>query len=88
MTKLISPTLESRYMRSFHLWDNKSNELTSFSTNFTFVIDSQGNQDYTDDLAFFLAQNNLVITTDGAMGLPVNAATTVRYEVRSNAWIH
>ncbi|KAL4581042.1 hypothetical protein LXL04_017249 [Taraxacum kok-saghyz] len=65
----------ARYIRPFHLWDNKSNELASFSTNFTFVIDSNGNTAYADGLTFFLAQNNSVISPGGSMGLPVNGTT-------------
>ncbi|KAK9077256.1 hypothetical protein SSX86_005593 [Deinandra increscens subsp. villosa] len=60
------------YIRPFHLWDNMSGELASFSTNFTFVIDSDGRRRYGDGLTFFLAQNNSVITFGRAMGLPVN----------------
>ncbi|KAK9077255.1 hypothetical protein SSX86_005592 [Deinandra increscens subsp. villosa] len=60
------------YVRPLHLWDNRSGELASFSTNFTFVIDSDGVRTYGDGLTFFLAQNNSVITFGRAMGLPVN----------------
>ncbi|KAI3707935.1 hypothetical protein L2E82_36874 [Cichorium intybus] len=63
------------YIRPFHLWDNRSNELASFSTNFTFVIDSDGATAYADGLTFFLAQNNSVISPGGSMGLPVNGTT-------------
>ncbi|KAD4179330.1 hypothetical protein E3N88_27921 [Mikania micrantha] len=65
------------YVRQFHLWDNRSGELASFSTNFTFVIDSIGQTYYADGLTFFLAQDNSVINTGGAMGLPVNRTTQV-----------
>ncbi|KAK1430299.1 hypothetical protein QVD17_12941 [Tagetes erecta] len=65
------------YMRPLHLWDNGSGELASFSTNFTFVIDSNRATSYGDGLTFFLAQNNSVISAGGAMGLPVNATTGV-----------
>ncbi|KAL7585111.1 hypothetical protein Lser_V15G45967 [Lactuca serriola] len=65
------------YIKPFHLWDNRSKELASFSTNFTFQIDSYGDSIYADGLTFFLAENNSVICRGGAMGLPVNATTIV-----------
>ncbi|KAJ0593071.1 putative protein kinase RLK-Pelle-L-LEC family [Helianthus annuus] len=61
--------------RPFHLWDNRSGELASFSTNFTFVIDAEGRTRYGDGLTFFLAQNNSVMTSGRAMGLPVSYTT-------------
>ncbi|KAD4179291.1 hypothetical protein R6Q59_022827 [Mikania micrantha] len=65
------------YIRPLHLWDNGSGELASFSTNFTFVIDSNRATSYGDGLTFFLAQNNSNITRGGAMGLPVDPITIV-----------
>ncbi|KAD4179325.1 hypothetical protein E3N88_27916 [Mikania micrantha] len=84
----------AKYVSPFHLWDNRSGELASFSTNFTFVIDSKGKSNYADGLTFFLAQNNSVITAGGAMGLPVNdttyAATSqfvaVEFDTYPNKW--
>ncbi|KAJ0608088.1 putative protein kinase RLK-Pelle-L-LEC family [Helianthus annuus] len=63
------------FIRPLHLWDNRSGELASFSTNFMFVIDSDGDSSYGDGLTFFLAQNNSVMTAGRAMGLPVNYTT-------------
>ncbi|XP_076937036.1 L-type lectin-domain containing receptor kinase IX.1-like [Bidens hawaiensis] len=63
------------YSTPLHLWDNRSGELASFSTNFTFVIDSMRSTSYGDGLAFFLAQNNSNITRGGAMGLPIHPIT-------------
>nr|XP_043629393.1 L-type lectin-domain containing receptor kinase IX.1-like [Erigeron canadensis] len=63
------------YFRPLHLWDRTSGELASFTTNFTFVIDSQGRSYYGDGLTFFLAQNNSDIYIGGSMGLPVNGST-------------
>ncbi|KAD4179297.1 hypothetical protein R6Q59_022832 [Mikania micrantha] len=83
------------YVSPFHLWDNRSGELASFSTNFTFVIDSKGESNYGDGLTFFLAQDNSVITTGGAMGLPVNGTTyaaatsqfvAVEFDTYQNDW--
>ncbi|KAK1418264.1 hypothetical protein QVD17_27407 [Tagetes erecta] len=59
------------YIKPLHLWDTASQELASFSTSFTFVVDSHGSYSYADGLTFFLAQNNSVITQGGAMGLPL-----------------
>lgn len=64
------------YSKDLHLWDNRSDELASFSTNFTFVIDSNRATSYGDGLTFFLAQNNSVLKAGGAMGLPITASTT------------
>ncbi|KAI7754627.1 hypothetical protein M8C21_016948 [Ambrosia artemisiifolia] len=58
------------YISPLHIWDNRSRGLASFSTNFTFVIDSNGSSSYGDGLTFFLADNNSVISEGGAMGLP------------------
>ncbi|KAM0028756.1 putative protein kinase RLK-Pelle-L-LEC family [Helianthus debilis subsp. tardiflorus] len=64
------------YIRPLQLWDNRSGELASFSTNFTFVIDSDGERAYGDGLTFFLAdQNSSVMGAGRAMGLPVNFTT-------------
>jgi hypothetical protein len=58
-----------------HLWDKTSRNLTDFTTDFSFVIDSRENTNityYGDGLAFFLAPNGSTTTTDsdgGAMGL-------------------
>jgi hypothetical protein len=55
-----------------HLWDKASGNLTDFTTNFSFVIDSQNNTNYGDGLAFFLAPNGSMIPEDsggGALGL-------------------
>ncbi|KAM0036120.1 putative protein kinase RLK-Pelle-L-LEC family [Helianthus debilis subsp. tardiflorus] len=82
------------YISPLHLWDNRSGELASFSTNFTFVIDSMGSRNYADGLTFFLAQNNSVISPGGSMGLPVNTTTNVaisqfvavEFDTYPNAW--
>ncbi|KAJ0801349.1 putative protein kinase RLK-Pelle-L-LEC family [Helianthus annuus] len=63
------------FIRPLHLWDNRSGELASFSTNFTFVIDASGHKSYGDGLTFFLAKNNSVMALGRAMGLPVNYTT-------------
>ncbi|GJY66044.1 L-type lectin-domain containing receptor kinase IX.1-like protein [Tanacetum coccineum] len=65
------------FVREFHLWDKKSGELASFSTNFTFVIDSRGNRSYADGLTFFLAQNTSDMFSGGSMGLPFSTSAGV-----------
>ncbi|KAI3671747.1 hypothetical protein L1987_87127 [Smallanthus sonchifolius] len=63
------------YIKLLHLWDDDSSDQASFSTSFTFVIDSYPNKNYADGLTFFLAQNNSVINAGGPMGLPIDPAT-------------
>ncbi|CAH2042934.1 unnamed protein product [Thlaspi arvense] len=43
------------YADPLRLWDKSSGDLTSFTTNFSFVIYSQNRSNYGDGLAFFLA---------------------------------
>ncbi|KAK9073969.1 hypothetical protein SSX86_006563 [Deinandra increscens subsp. villosa] len=66
--------IRATYFRQLHLWDSRSGELASFTTNFTFVMDSDGRQYYADGFTFFLAQNNSEIYPGGSMGLPINAS--------------
>nr|XP_043630102.1 L-type lectin-domain containing receptor kinase IX.1-like [Erigeron canadensis] len=73
-------TGRATYIEPFHLWDNASNELASFSTSFSFMIESDPNNDRShpaDGLTFFLAQNDSVIPGSGFMGLPFNMTTNV-----------
>ncbi|MFS7920638.1 putative protein kinase RLK-Pelle-L-LEC family [Helianthus anomalus] len=58
------------YIRELLLWDNKAN-VSSFSTRFTFVIDSNRSAEYGYGLTFFLAQNNSELIPRGSMGLPM-----------------
>ncbi|KAI7754626.1 hypothetical protein M8C21_016947 [Ambrosia artemisiifolia] len=69
------------YFRPLHLWNSTSGELASFTTNFTFVIDSNGRNYYGDGFTFFLAQNNSEIYGGGNMGLPINGTinTTTKF---------
>ncbi|KAI3827912.1 hypothetical protein L1987_02001 [Smallanthus sonchifolius] len=48
-------------------------ELATFSTNFTFVIDSNGSTSYGYGLTFFLTENNSIISQGNVMGLPFYA---------------
>ncbi|KAK9073975.1 hypothetical protein SSX86_006570 [Deinandra increscens subsp. villosa] len=72
----LTPNMSSQvgratYSTPLHLWDRGSGELANFTTNFTFVIDSNESQNYGDGFTFFFAQNNSEIDPGGSMGLPV-----------------
>ncbi|KAK9077171.1 hypothetical protein SSX86_005507 [Deinandra increscens subsp. villosa] len=81
------------YIKPLHLWDKDSN-LASFSTSFTFVIDSNRSSFYGDGLTFFLAQNNSVINAGGYMGLPFDSTikttrhrfVAVEFDTFGNEW--
>ncbi|KAD4179331.1 hypothetical protein E3N88_27922 [Mikania micrantha] len=60
------------YIKPLHLWDKDSN-LASFTTSFTFVIDSYPNNVYADGLTFFLAHKNSVMNAGGILGLPFDS---------------
>ena len=81
-----------------HLWDKASRKLKDFTTNFTFVIDSQNNANYGDGLAFFLVPNGStlpVYNEGGFMGLARgdqalnstdNPFVAVEFDIFSNPW--
>ncbi|KAE8008291.1 hypothetical protein FH972_004813 [Carpinus fangiana] len=87
------------YFEPMHLWDKASRNLTDFTTNFTFVIDSQDNTHYGDGLAFFLAPSGSIsippnVSEGGAMGLtndhePLNSTNNpfvaVEFDIFSNS---
>ncbi|GKA04862.1 L-type lectin-domain containing receptor kinase IX.1-like protein [Tanacetum coccineum] len=73
-TNLTENTGRATYIRSLHLYDNKSRGLARFSTSFTFVLDSNQSTSYSDGLTFFLAQDNSVLTFGRAMRLLLNDA--------------
>ncbi|GLT68226.1 hypothetical protein SLA2020_404780, partial [Shorea laevis] len=84
------------YSHPMHLWDSESRSLTDFTTNFSFVIDSQNKTNYGDGLAFFLAPDGSRIPNvkeGGAMGLtndnePLNSTdnpfVAVEFDIFSN----
>ncbi|KAH0987410.1 hypothetical protein GBA52_014587 [Prunus armeniaca] len=63
------------YSQPFLLRDNATGKLADLTTNFTFVIDSQGKTPYADGLAFFIAPNgsllNSTLGRGGSLGLAV-----------------
>uniref|UniRef100_A0A5B7B263 non-specific serine/threonine protein kinase n=1 Tax=Davidia involucrata TaxID=16924 RepID=A0A5B7B263_DAVIN len=66
------------FVQPLHLWDKASGKLADFTTNFSFVIDSNGSTAYGDGLAFFLVPNpssSLLVTKGGALGLPIDSGT-------------
>ncbi|KAJ9552132.1 hypothetical protein OSB04_016177 [Centaurea solstitialis] len=65
------------YIRELHLWDKTSRELASFTTDFSFVIDSMSDALYADGLTFFLAENNSMMVPGGSMGLPFGYDTPI-----------
>jgi hypothetical protein len=86
------------YIRPMHLWDKASGNLTDFTTNFSFVIDSQNGTSYGDGLTFFLAPNGSTIPNDtygGALGLTRdgelfnstgNPFVAVEFDIYPNTW--
>ncbi|KAK9988776.1 hypothetical protein SO802_029015 [Lithocarpus litseifolius] len=56
------------YSEQMHLWDKKSEKVASFTSNFSFIIDSQGKDRYSDGLMFFLSTPNFPAPkpTDGS----------------------
>ncbi|KAI3497445.1 hypothetical protein L1887_40049 [Cichorium endivia] len=63
------------YVKPLHLWDESSGELASFTTDFSFVIDSKSQPDYDDGLTFMLIGDNSMIINGSSMGLPINGYT-------------
>ncbi|KAJ9705536.1 hypothetical protein PVL29_003538 [Vitis rotundifolia] len=58
------------YSERLYLWDPTSRNLTDFTTNFSFVIDSRNKSSYGDGLAFFLNGTELHNDTwGGTLGL-------------------
>ncbi|CAN6560981.1 unnamed protein product [Malus baccata var. baccata] len=62
------------YSQPFLLRENTTGKLADFTTNFTFVINSDGKTLYADGLAFFLVPNgssvNTTVGVGGSLGLP------------------
>ncbi|KAF3949316.1 hypothetical protein CMV_024803 [Castanea mollissima] len=56
------------YSEQMHLWDEKSEKVANFTSNFSFIINSQGKDSYSDGITFFLSTPNYPIPspTDGS----------------------
>ncbi|XWS54603.1 hypothetical protein CRYUN_Cryun10bG0102900 [Craigia yunnanensis] len=85
------------YYKPMHLWDNSSGNLVlaDFSTQFSFVIDSDKNSSKADGFAFFLAPNGSKIPPEsagGSLGLQHSNRTidfefvAVEFDTFSNPW--
>ncbi|KAH6827464.1 hypothetical protein C2S53_002501 [Perilla frutescens var. hirtella] len=60
------------YKQPLHLWDKSSQKVVDFSSNFSFVIDSNESYNFGDGMAFFLAPNVSSLKNDtygGGLGL-------------------
>ncbi|KAL6347807.1 hypothetical protein AAG906_026336 [Vitis piasezkii] len=74
------------YKEQLYLWDKTSGNLTDFSTNFSFVINSLQDNSYGDGLTFFLNGTQLPSDVSGSsLGLvnssatPATNSTTIRF---------
>ncbi|KAL6346980.1 hypothetical protein AAG906_012231 [Vitis piasezkii] len=71
------------YKEQLCLWDHNSRNLTDFTTNFSFVIDSLHNSTYADGLTFFLNGTQLPLYVSGEnLGLTkdnVTNTTAIRF---------
>ncbi|XP_062001424.1 L-type lectin-domain containing receptor kinase IX.1-like [Rosa rugosa] len=58
------------YSKPFHLWDSttKARSLSNFTTNFTFMMDTNSQNNFTDGFAFFLAPFGYPIPPNSAGG--------------------
>uniref|UniRef100_A0A7N2MXQ0 non-specific serine/threonine protein kinase n=1 Tax=Quercus lobata TaxID=97700 RepID=A0A7N2MXQ0_QUELO len=56
------------YSEQMHLWEEKSEKVANFTSNFSFIINSQGKDRYSDGIAFFLSTPDFPAPrpTDGA----------------------
>ncbi|XP_059654637.1 L-type lectin-domain containing receptor kinase IX.1-like [Cornus florida] len=87
------------YAKPLQLWDNASRNLIDFTTNFTFVINSQNRTSCSDGIAFFLAPSGSKIpdnaTNGGGLGLTSdfqllnssdNPFVAVEFDIYQNQW--
>ncbi|KAI9110428.1 hypothetical protein K1719_018588 [Acacia pycnantha] len=70
------------YTQAMHLWDKTTGKLANFNTNFTFVINSEGRNEYGDGLTFFLAPEGSKLPNPpkvggGSMGLIIGGQETL-----------
>lgn len=84
------------YTKPFHLWDSASQSLAHFSTHFTFIIDTRGEDLYSDGFAFFLAPVGYPIPPNSAgsvlglfnstTALSHNQFVTVEFDTYQDDW--
>ncbi|KAI9110448.1 hypothetical protein K1719_018608 [Acacia pycnantha] len=70
------------YAQAMHLWDKTTGKLANFNTKFTFVINSEGRNEYGDGLTFFLAPEGSKLPNPpkvggGSMGLIIGGHETL-----------
>ncbi|KAE8008294.1 hypothetical protein FH972_004816 [Carpinus fangiana] len=75
------------YFKSMHLWDKESNNLTDFTTSFSFVINSRNDKQYGDGLAFFLAPTDSTLPEDSAGGGMGLATTNQSLNTTANHFV-
>ncbi|GJX89791.1 L-type lectin-domain containing receptor kinase IX.1-like protein [Tanacetum coccineum] len=90
-TNLTENTRRATYIRSLHLYDSRSCGLASFSTSFTFVLDSNQSTSYGDGPTFFLAQDNSLLTAvigrDTPMGDHVGIDVSSLSSTSAKKWL-
>ncbi|XP_050387367.1 L-type lectin-domain containing receptor kinase IX.1-like [Argentina anserina] len=86
------------YAKPFHLWDSTTARLSHFETNFTFMIDTNGDKQFSDGFAFFLAPFGYPIPPNSAGGdlgmfnitnqfqTSQNKVVLVEFDTYSNDW--
>ncbi|WJX46477.1 hypothetical protein P8452_33277 [Trifolium repens] len=87
------------YYQPIYLWNKTTNNLTDFTSHFTFTIDSQNRQKYGDGIAFFLIPSGTKkpnATKGGSMGLTLddqalnstetNPFVAVEFDIYQNPW--
>jgi len=86
------------YYQPIHLWNKTTNNLTDFTSHFTFTINSQNRKKYGDGIAFFLAPYGSKMpsaTKGGSMGLTLdnqglnstdNPFVAVEFDIYQNRW--
>ncbi|KAG8650475.1 L-type lectin-domain containing receptor kinase IX.1 [Manihot esculenta] len=88
------------YAEPLHLWDKASGNLTNFTTQFSFLIDSRGSHKYGDGITFFMAPNGsrmpanvkgsggigLARSNSDAVNPKVNKFVAVEFDTYQNDW--
>ncbi|KAK2383422.1 L-type lectin-domain containing receptor kinase IX.1 [Trifolium repens] len=87
------------YYQPIYLWNKTTNNLTDFTSHFTFTIDSQNRKNYGDGIAFFLIPSGTKkpnATKGGSMGLTLddqalnstqtNPFVAVEFDIYQNPW--
>ncbi|CAI8617995.1 unnamed protein product [Vicia faba] len=86
------------YYQPIHLWNKTTNNLTDFTSYFTFTINSQNRKNYGDGIAFFLEPSGSKkpnATKGGSMGLTLdnqalnsteNPFVAVEFDIYPNRW--